>query len=364
MSTHTVRRHAERSPTFFPEKMENPSRSSPTKDTKHLHNYKVYPPGIQRSDSSLSLSPLSLSQNSNDSSFNGSISSWDRKISLSFLGILGSFGRGDAAAAGGSGKGRPGCGEFEPGERTEPTEELFEDDGNPALGDAEPGALKRCNWITKSSEEHYISFHDECWGVPVYDDNCLFELFALSGMLIDHNWGEITKKRELYREAFSKFDPAEVAKMEEKDIMELSSNKELMLAEIRARCIVENARCILKAKLTPICMHGAGLQVVKEFGSFSGYIWGQVSHRPVINRYKHPKQIPLRTPKSEAISKDMVRRGFRLAGPVIVYSFMQVAGMAVDHLLHCFRFRHCARLAQQTPPCTGMTAATAASIAA
>ncbi|XP_020592361.1 uncharacterized protein LOC110032912 [Phalaenopsis equestris] len=170
----------------------------------------------------------------------------------------------------------------------------------------------------------------------------LFELLALCGMLIDHNWTEILKRRELYRDAFAKFDYNVVAKMEENDVMVIGSNKALNLAENRVRCIIDNAKCIQK--------------VAKEFGSFGGYMWGQVNHKPMVNKYKYPKSIPLRTPKAEAISKDLVRRGFRLVGPVIVYSFMQAAGMSVDHIVDCFRFGECVRMAERAWGLTNMTA--------
>jgi DNA-3-methyladenine glycosylase I len=199
---------------------------------------------------------------------------------------------------------------------------------------SEPGSLHRCSWITKNSDEAYVQFHDESWGVPVYNDNQLFELLALSGMLIDHNWTEILKRRDMYMEAFAKFDPNVVAKMDENDIAALSANKELKLAECRVRCVIENAKCIRK--------------VAKEFGSFSGYIWGHMNHRPMVGKYRHHKYIPLRTPKSEAVSKDLIRRGFRLVGPVIVYNFMQASGMVIDHLVGCFRFSECVRLAERS----------------
>jgi DNA-3-methyladenine glycosylase I len=98
------------------------------------------------------------------------------------------------------------------------------------------------------------------------------------------------------------------------------------------------------------------MQVAKEFGSFSGYMWGHVNHRPVVSKYKHHKYIPFRTPKSEAVSKDLVRRGFRLVGPVIIYSFMQAAGMVIDHLVDCFRFPECVHLAERSWGITNVAA--------
>ncbi|KAJ3677531.1 hypothetical protein LUZ60_003255 [Juncus effusus] len=310
-------------------KLQQKSQSSLTKNQN-----RVYPfIGIQRTNSNLSLSSLSLSQNSNDdSSVGSSICSWEQKV-VSFQGILSSWGK------------KRFLFDREERKREEEREEIVclekkeeKDDIceilNEYLNCDEPGSLKRCSWITKSSDEVYVSFHDECWGAPVYNDNRLFELLSLSGLLIDYNWTEILKKKELYREAFANFDHNIVAKMEEKKISEISSNKELKLPEYRVRSIIENAKCVQK--------------VAKEFGSFSGYIWGHINHKPTIGKYKHHKSVPLRTPKSEMISKDLVRRGFRLVGPVIIYSFMQSSGMVIDHLVGCFRFNECLKLAERS----------------
>ncbi|KAK3122027.1 hypothetical protein QOZ80_8BG0664140 [Eleusine coracana subsp. coracana] len=289
---------------------------------------RIYPLGIQRSSSNLTLSSLSLSQNSNDSSLSSSNSSWEPKVPLLCGGTFSPWG--DVLVS---------------LERRREDDKVSDHDvegGEEEFGCNEPGSLHRCSWITKNSDETYVQFHDECWGVPVYNDNRLFELLALSGMLIDHNWTEILKRRDMYRKVFVDFDPGMVAKMDENDVTEISGNKELKLAECRVRCIVENAKCIQK--------------VAKEFGSFSGYMWGHMNHRPVIGKYKHHKYIPFRTPKSEAVSKDLVRRGFRLVGPVIVYSFMQAAGMVIDHLVDCFRFPECVRLAERSWGITNVAA--------
>ncbi|KAG5059893.1 hypothetical protein JHK87_000922 [Glycine soja] len=265
---------------------------------------KVYPIGLQKSTSSLSLSSisLSLSQNSNDSSQADSLTPLDEKISLALRLIS-------------------------PRERREPTiatsKPLQQQQPPSPPPTTEPGELKRCNWITKSSDKAYIEFHDECWGVPAYDDNKLFELLALSGLLMDYNWTEILKRKETLREVFAGFDANTVAKMEEKEIMETASNKALSLADSRVMCIV------------------------KECGSFSSYIWGYVNHKPIINRYRYPRNVPLRSPKAEALSKDLVKRGFRFVGPVIVHSFMQAAGLTIDHLVDCYRHSECVSLAER-----------------
>ncbi|XP_058114250.1 uncharacterized protein LOC131257381 [Magnolia sinica] len=284
-------------------------REKPNNPILSKHLQKVYPIAIHKCSSSASFSSLSLSLDSINSSINGSICLWDQKVAVSTNGTAGPF------------------------ERREVSQVEVADVEKVSL-DSRDGSLKRCSWISKGSDQVYVLFHDERWGVPVYDDNELFELLALSGMLMDYNWTEILSRRELYREAFARFDVDVVAKMGEKEIIEISSNKKLMLAESRVRCIVDNARCILK--------------IVKEFGSFSSYLWAYVNYKPMINRYRYPRNVPLRSPKSEAISKDLLRRGFRFVGPVIIYSFMQAAGMTVDHLVHCFRFNECVALAERS----------------
>ncbi|KAK6157756.1 hypothetical protein DH2020_012004 [Rehmannia glutinosa] len=271
---------------------------------------KIYPIGLPRTCSSpLSLSSLSLSlsQNSTDSSLTDSSAPIDRKISFA-LRLIAPVGKKEA-----------------------PVTKIVEQPSTDYSPSDE--GTRRCNWITKNSDKVYVQFHDECWGVPVYDDNQLFELLAMCGMLMDFNWTEIIKRRQLLRGAFAGFDPNNVSKLAEKEITEIASNKELSLAESRVRCIVDNAKCITK--------------VAKEYGSFSSYMWEYVSYKPVINKFRHPRNVPLRSPKAEVISKDLVRRGFRFVGPVIVYSFMQAAGMTVDHLVDCFRYGECVNLAER-----------------
>ncbi|XP_052186867.1 uncharacterized protein LOC127797766 [Diospyros lotus] len=289
------------------------SRSSREKEKPNhgflsRHLKKVYPISLQKSSSPLSLSSLSLtlSENSNDSSLTDSTITLDQKISLALRRIA------------------------PPERRDVPV--VTRNVQQPSPNPTEEGN-RRCNWITKNSDKIYVQFHDECWGVPAYDDNQLFELLAMSGMLMDYNWTEILKRRELFREAFAGFDPNTVAKMGEKEITEITSNKAITLTESRVRCIVDNAKCIV--------------QIVREFGSFSSFMWGYVNYKPVINRYRYPRNVPLRTPKAEIISKDLLKRGFRFVGPVIVYSFMQAAGMSIDHLVDCFRFSECVSLAER-----------------
>ncbi|EYU28897.1 hypothetical protein ABFS82_12G088500 [Erythranthe guttata] len=286
--------------------------SRPEKNSSNIfsrHLKKIYPIGLHRTCSPLSLSSLSLSlsQNSTDSSLTDSSSApLDQKISLALRLITSPPIK----------------------RRVDPTVSK----GLDVLGDEEV-TTRRCNWITKNSDKVYVQFHDECWGVPVYDDNQLFELLAMCGMLMDFNWTEILKRRQLLREAFVGFDPNNVEKMGEKEINDIASNKELSLAENRVRCIVDNAKCITK--------------VAEEYGSFSSYLWDNMSYKPVINKFRHPRNVPLRSPKAEVMSKDLVRRGFRLVGPVIVYSFMQASGLTIDHLVDCFRHGECVNLAER-----------------
>ncbi|CAO2184040.1 unnamed protein product [Urochloa humidicola] len=327
-TAHSRQHHAfEKSPSSHMKNLDRKLQQAMNNATSK-YMQRIYPLGIQRSSSNLTLSSLSLSQNSNDSSLSSSNSSWEPKVPLLYGGTFSPWG--DVMVS------------LEM--RREDDDKVSDHDvegGEEDFDCSEPGS-HRCSWITKNSDEAYVQFHDECWGVPVYSDNRLFELLSLSGMLIDHNWTEILKRRDMYREVFADFDPSTVAKMDEDAIADISGNKELKLAECRVRCIVENAKCIQK--------------VAKEFGSFSGYMWGHVNHRPVVGKYRHHKYIPLRTPKSEAVSKDLVRRGFRLVGPVIVYSFMQAAGMAIDHLVDCFRFPECVRLAERSWGITNVAA--------
>ncbi|RDX95354.1 tag [Mucuna pruriens] len=315
MSKTNVRRHALEKSRSVKETQKILNNSFFTRNLK-----KVYPIALQKSTSSLSLSSisLSLSQNSNDSSQADSLTPLDEKISLALRLIS-------------------------PRDRREPTiaTKHFQQHQPPSPPPTtEPGELKRCNWITKNSDEAYIAFHDECWGVPAYDDNKLFELLAMSGLLMDYNWTEILKRKEALREVFAGFDANTVAKMEEKEIMEIASNKALSLAESRVMCIVDNAKCITKACTQLI-------HIVKECGSFSSYIWGYVNHKPIINRYRYPRNVPLRSPKAEALSKDLIKRGFRFVGPVIVHSFMQAAGLTIDHLVDCSRHSECVSLAER-----------------
>ncbi|CAI8607023.1 unnamed protein product [Vicia faba] len=187
---------------------------------------------------------------------------------------------------------------------------------------------KRCSFITPNSDPIYIAYHDEEWGVPVHDDKMLFELLVLSGAQVGSDWTSILKKRHEFRTAFSEFNPATLANLTDKQMISISLKHGIDISRVRG--VVDNANRIL--------------EVNKEFGSFDKYIWGFVNHKPISTQYKFGHKIPVKTSKSESISKDMIRRGFRFVGPTMVHSFMQAAGLTNDHLITCFRHLQCTLL--------------------
>ncbi|KAK7281512.1 hypothetical protein RIF29_09575 [Crotalaria pallida] len=192
---------------------------------------------------------------------------------------------------------------------------------------------KRCAWVTPNTEQCYATFHDEEWGVPVHDDKKLFELLVLSSILAELAWPAILSKRHIFREVFADFDPVAVSKLNEKKIMAPGSIASSLLSELKLRATIENACLISK--------------VIDEFGSFDKYIWSFVNQKPIVSRFRYARQVPVKTPKAEGISKDLVRRGLRGVGPTVVYSFMQVAGLTNDHLISCFRFQDCVVAAEK-----------------
>lgn len=205
-------------------------------------------------------------------------------------------------------------------------------------GSASPGYAsglkRRCAWVTANTDPCYVAFHDEEWGVPVHDDKKLFELLVLSGSLAELTWPTILNKRSIFREVFMDFDPALVSKLSERKIIAPGSPSSSLLSEQKLRGVIENARQILK--------------IIEEFGSFDKYCWSFVNHRPILSTFRYPRQVPVKTSKADAISKDLVRRGFRSVGPTVVYTFMQVSGMTNDHLVSCYRFAECATAAAGT----------------
>ncbi|KAK1435697.1 hypothetical protein QVD17_01463 [Tagetes erecta] len=195
-----------------------------------------------------------------------------------------------------------------------------------ASADASPGR-KRCAWVTANTDPCYVVFHDEEWGVPIHDDKRLFELLSLSTALAELTWPAILNKRHLFREVFHGFDPVAVSKLNDKKIVTTGNPATSLLSEVKLRGIIENARQFCK--------------IADELGSFDKYIWGFINHKPIVNKFRYPRQVPIKTSKADSISKDLVKRGFRGVGPTVVYSFLQVAGLTNDHLVSCFRFNEC-----------------------
>ncbi|CAN7085862.1 unnamed protein product [Brassica oleracea var. botrytis] len=190
-------------------------------------------------------------------------------------------------------------------------------------GDCFSDGRRRCAWITPKSDQCYIAFHDEEWGVPVHDDKKLFELLSLSGALAELSWKDILSKRQSFREVFMDFDPAAISELTNKKI----TSPDSLLSEQKLRSILENANQVRK--------------IIVEFGSFDKYIWNFVNHKPTQSRSRYQRQVPAKTSKAELISKDLVRRGFRSVSPTVIYSFMQTAGLTNDHLTSCFRHHEC-----------------------
>jgi DNA-3-methyladenine glycosylase I len=182
--------------------------------------------------------------------------------------------------------------------------------------------MKRCQWST--SDPLYIRYHDEEWGVPLHDDRLIFEFLILEGAQAGLSWLTILKRREHYRHAFDQFDPERVALYDEQKIAQLLSNAGIIRNRRKVESAVTNAR--------------AFLEVQREFGSFDNYIWGFVGGKPIINAWQNVEDIPAQTDESVAMSKDLVRRGFKFVGPTICYAHMQATGMVNDHLVDCFRY--------------------------
>ncbi|RKD90802.1 DNA-3-methyladenine glycosylase I [Mangrovibacterium diazotrophicum] len=181
----------------------------------------------------------------------------------------------------------------------------------------------RCDWCLK--DDLYRDYHDQEWGVPVYDDKILFEFLILEGVQAGLSWHTVLKKRENYRKAYDDFDYKKVATYDEVKVAELLLNKGLVRNKLKIAASITNAQQFLK--------------VQEEFGSFSNYIWGFVDHKPIINHFQSLKEVPATTAISDAISKDMKKRGFKFVGSTIVYAHMQATGMVNDHLVGCFRHK-------------------------
>jgi DNA-3-methyladenine glycosylase I len=170
-----------------------------------------------------------------------------------------------------------------------------------------------------------IAYHDAEWGVPLHDDCALFEFLILEGAQAGLSWSTILRKRENYRRAFDRFDARKIARYDDRKVAALLEDAGIVRNRLKIASAVSNAQAFLEAQ--------------KEFGSFDQYIWRFVGGRPMQNRRRAPEEVPARTAESDAMSKDLARRGFRFVGSTICYAFMQATGMVNDHLTGCFRHR-------------------------
>ena len=195
-------------------------------------------------------------------------------------------------------------------------------------------SVKRCKWAEGVSLD-YIEYHDKEWGVPVFDDRVQFEFLTLEGAQAGLSWSTILNKRDGYRKAFADFDPTKVARFTDRKVEKLLLDPSIVRNRLKVRSAVGNAR--------------AFLTVQKEFGSFSEYIWGFVGGKPIQNRFKKDSDIPATSPESDALSKDLKKRGFKFVGSTIVYAHMQATGLVNDHVVGCFRHKLCLALAKKKP---------------
>jgi len=183
--------------------------------------------------------------------------------------------------------------------------------------------MNRCDWANKSELEQ--SYHDQEWGVEIHDDRTLFEFLVLEGAQAGLSWSTILRKREGYRKAFDNFDARKVSRYSEKTVARLLADPGIIRNRLKINAAIANAR--------------AFLQVQKEFGSFDRYIWQFVNGKPIQNSWRKMTEIPSITPESDAMSKDLKKRGFKFIGATICYAFMQAVGMVNDHVVDCFRYK-------------------------
>jgi DNA-3-methyladenine glycosylase I len=185
----------------------------------------------------------------------------------------------------------------------------------------------RCGWCLKFDE--YIRYHDEEWGFPVHNDQTHFEFLILEGAQAGLSWSMILKKREGYKKAFADFDPVKVARFTPARVEKILRDPGVVRNRLKVNAAVNNAKRFL--------------EVQKQFGSFDQYIWGFVGRKPIINRWKDLKEVPATTKESDALSKDLIKRGFKFVGSTVMYAHMQACGLVNDHLVDCWRYREVLR---------------------
>lgn len=182
---------------------------------------------------------------------------------------------------------------------------------------------QRCEWC--GNDPLYVEYHDKEWGVPVHDERQLFEMLILEGAQAGLNWLTILRKRENYRKAFDRFNAKKIAQYDKAKVAKLLADAGIVRNRLKIAATIQNAR--------------AFLEVQKEFGSFDRYIWQFVGGKPKINHWKNLKELPPKTTESDAMSKELKKRGFSFVGSTICYAFMQAVGMVNDHVVTCFRYR-------------------------
>ncbi len=181
----------------------------------------------------------------------------------------------------------------------------------------------KCAWCLNQFDE-YEKYHDEEWGVPVHDDKKHFEFLILEGAQAGLSWSTILKRRKGYQNAFANFDVQKVAQFSEDKIQEILLNPGVIRNKLKVRSAVSNAKLFM--------------DIQKEFGSFSKYIWGFVNHQPIVNQCKSMQDVRATSPESDALSKDLKKRGFKFCGSTIMYAHMQACGLVNDHMVDCFRY--------------------------
>lgn len=180
---------------------------------------------------------------------------------------------------------------------------------------------KRC-FGQGPGKEFYAKYHDEEWGIPLHEDRQLFELLILEGAQAGLSWETILKRRKAYQKAFHHFDPQKVARMSDQELQALLDNQAIIRNRLKIQAARQNARIFLK--------------IQEEFGSFDHYIWGFVNYQPIVNHWKYFKEVPCQSSESDALSKDLKKRGMTFVGPKIIYAYMQAIGMINDHLIDCW----------------------------
>lgn len=184
---------------------------------------------------------------------------------------------------------------------------------------------KRCLW--PANDPLMIQYHDEEWGMPVHDDAKHFEFIVLDTFQAGLSWKTILHKRENFRKAFDQFNYKKIAKYDEAKVLSLMQDAGIIRNQLKIRASITNAQAFMK--------------VQKEFGSFDQYVWSFVQHKPLMNKYTEHTQLQAISTESDALSKDLIKRGFKFVGSTIVYAYMQAAGMVNDHLVDCFRYKKC-----------------------